>query len=302
LDEYLVPTGYGEDEFVEKKSRFIGRLWLVETEEEALAKIQEMNIHTDVVFANQADRVDYAECPFEGHIAKMITTNTRGVGKNRNTALLYASADYCLLADDDVVYRDDMESAVVSAFEAYPDADVIIFHFDCDDPDRAQPKSKTFKKISRLSSLPWGGINIAFRLSAVRKANVWFTTLFGGGCIFPSGEDSMWLTEARRKGLTFYVSKETIGKIDMNDSSWFTGYDSKFYFAKGAFYEATHPMTFGIWALYFLLRMDVVLFQIIIDILSGRVGPVQEQKSACLEQVIAFLVIAFFQILQIIRG
>ena len=42
MDEYLVPTGYGEDEFIEKKSRFIGRIWLVETEEEALARIQEM--------------------------------------------------------------------------------------------------------------------------------------------------------------------------------------------------------------------------------------------------------------------
>ena len=42
MDEYLVPTGYGEDEFIEKKSRFIGRVWLVETEEEALEKIQQM--------------------------------------------------------------------------------------------------------------------------------------------------------------------------------------------------------------------------------------------------------------------
>ena len=42
LDEYLVPTGFGEGEFIEKKSRFIGRAWLVETEEEALARIQEM--------------------------------------------------------------------------------------------------------------------------------------------------------------------------------------------------------------------------------------------------------------------
>ena len=42
MDEYLVPTGYGEDEFIEKKSRFIGRMWLVETEEEALEKIQAM--------------------------------------------------------------------------------------------------------------------------------------------------------------------------------------------------------------------------------------------------------------------
>ena len=42
MDEYLVPTGYGQDEFIEKKSRFIGRVWLVETEAEALEKIQEM--------------------------------------------------------------------------------------------------------------------------------------------------------------------------------------------------------------------------------------------------------------------
>ena len=42
MDEYLVPTGYGEDEFIEKKSRFIGRVWYVESEEEALAKIQQM--------------------------------------------------------------------------------------------------------------------------------------------------------------------------------------------------------------------------------------------------------------------
>ena len=42
MEEYLVPTGFGEDEFTEKKSRFIGRVWLVESEEEALEKIQEM--------------------------------------------------------------------------------------------------------------------------------------------------------------------------------------------------------------------------------------------------------------------
>ena len=42
MDEYLVPTAYGEDEFVEKKSRFIGRVWPVETEAEALDKIAQM--------------------------------------------------------------------------------------------------------------------------------------------------------------------------------------------------------------------------------------------------------------------
>ena len=42
MEEYLVPTQFGEDVFIEKKSRFIGRVWPVESEEEALEKIQAM--------------------------------------------------------------------------------------------------------------------------------------------------------------------------------------------------------------------------------------------------------------------
>lgn len=42
MEEYLIPTQFGEAEFTEKKSRFIGRIWPVETEEEALKKIQLM--------------------------------------------------------------------------------------------------------------------------------------------------------------------------------------------------------------------------------------------------------------------
>ncbi len=41
MDEYLVPTGFGEAEMVEKRSRFIGRIWLCETEAEALAALEQ---------------------------------------------------------------------------------------------------------------------------------------------------------------------------------------------------------------------------------------------------------------------
>ncbi|NLL46309.1 MAG: DUF1949 domain-containing protein [Clostridiales bacterium] len=40
--EYFVPSGFGEAEFIEKRSRFIGRVWRTDTEEEALARIAEM--------------------------------------------------------------------------------------------------------------------------------------------------------------------------------------------------------------------------------------------------------------------
>lgn len=39
--DYLVPHGCGEAEYIEKKSRFIGRVWRTDTEEEALARLRE---------------------------------------------------------------------------------------------------------------------------------------------------------------------------------------------------------------------------------------------------------------------
>lgn len=42
MTEYFVPTGNSETEFVEKRSHFIGHVWLVESEEEARAHIEQM--------------------------------------------------------------------------------------------------------------------------------------------------------------------------------------------------------------------------------------------------------------------
>lgn len=219
------------------------------------SKINEMNIHSDVVFANQSDHTSYEELQFAGHTAKMISTETRGVGINRNLALSYASADICLLADDDVRYDDDMADRVVAEFDAHPDADVIVFHLETDDPVRPQSKYTKTKKWSICKGMPWGAVRIAFRLNAIKKANVWFTSLFGGGAVFPSGEDSMFLMALRKAGLVFYVSKETIGHVSFEKSSWFAGKDEKYFFAKGAFYCAVHPKTTGVWMLYFAFRI-----------------------------------------------
>lgn len=41
MTTYLVPAGFGEAEFTEKHSRFIGRVWRTDTEEEALSRLRE---------------------------------------------------------------------------------------------------------------------------------------------------------------------------------------------------------------------------------------------------------------------
>lgn len=41
MEEYLVPAGFAEAEFTEKRSRFLGRIWRAETEREALERVRE---------------------------------------------------------------------------------------------------------------------------------------------------------------------------------------------------------------------------------------------------------------------
>ena len=218
------------------------------------SKLEKMNVRSDIIFANQCEKNDDETIKFNNHKARMISTTTRGVGINRNFTLQYAEADICLLSDDDVVYSDDAEQKIIAEFEAYPDADVMFFHLNSSDASRSIKKPSQTVRLGKWSRLPWGGAHVAFRLNSIRKANVWFTTLFGGGCTFPSGEDSIWLIEARRKGLVFYASKETIGSVDMSNSSWYTGADERYYYGKGAMYECIKKKPIFLWELYFALR------------------------------------------------
>lgn len=227
----------------------------VTMKQQDFSKLKEMNIHSDVIFANQANDTRYDELVYDGvHTARMITTQTRGVGINRNLALTYADAEICLFADDDVTYCNNMEQIVISEFRAHQDADVFIFHLDTDSNRKQVKYAKTFKHHA-WQRMPWGAVRIAVRLEAVRKANVWFSLLFGGGCIFPSGEDSMWLKTAQKHGLKFYVSAKTIGKVSFEESTWFTGIDEKYFYGRGAYYSAAHPYTWLVWMIYMLFRL-----------------------------------------------
>ena len=70
-----------------------------------LSIAEKMNIRCDAVIANQADREEITNKETDYGVVKMVTTPTRGVGLNRNIALLAADADVLLMADDDVVYQ-----------------------------------------------------------------------------------------------------------------------------------------------------------------------------------------------------
>ena len=197
------------------------------------SKIKEMNIHSDVVFANQCDHTSYDEIEFEGHTAKMISTQTRGVGKNRNLGLIYASADICLLADDDVVYNDGYEKTVLDFYKKNPDADVVVFNFKVS-RNGSEPKD-IIRKTKKLKSkkLSYGTYAISFKRSSIDWHNIRFHHYFGGGTLYSCGEDSKFLNDCFENKLNIYVCSDNIGLVNHKESTWFDGITDKFLIDKG---------------------------------------------------------------------
>jgi glycosyltransferase involved in cell wall biosynthesis len=217
------------------------------------SKLKEMNIQSDVVFANQADRFSYDEIEYNGHVARMITTAQRGVGKNRNTALLYATADICVFSDDDVRYVDGYREKIIDAFKEVKDADVLIFNLKSGS-ERHQKLNTAIKRVRFWNAMKYGAVRIVVKLEVIQKANIWFTTLFGGGCKYPSGEDSLWMIDALRKGLRIYTYPLIIGEVKIQESTWFKGYNEEYFFNRGAFAQAALPRIKYVIFMYYLVR------------------------------------------------
>lgn len=206
-----------------------------------LSIAERMHIATDVIIANQADRTGFQQMDFGGFQARMITTQTRGVGINRNLALHYADGDILLLADDDVVYHSGYAQMVQNAFAAHPDADAIIFNIALTEGSRSCRINKKASRVRIFNALNYGAVRIAVRRESLLRSRIHFSTLFGGGALFSSGEDTLFLCDMLRSGFRIYTCADTIATVDQSDSTWFSGYNEKYLYDKGALYCAAFP-------------------------------------------------------------
>lgn len=215
--------------------------------------IKKMKITSDVLFANQCDKTDYRAIKHGNNNVEMISTCLRGSGNNRNISLMYATADICLLADDDVIYYPDYKDKILYAFERNPKADMIIFNLETDSTIRTLPKIKNNRKMHFWNRNPYGSVRVAFCLKSQRKYNIWFSNILGAGALYGSGEDSLFINDFRKKG-NVYLCKDVLGKVDFSQSSWFNGYDEKFFFNHGAKIAALYDKYAYVFIIYYAFR------------------------------------------------
>ena len=192
--------------------------------------IRDSRILGDAVVINQCGREDSRTYQTEHGTVRWFDSATKGLTVSRNMALEKSDAQICLLCDDDEVFERDYAEKIRGAYEALPDADVIIFKMVGRTPsfeDRIMRLK--FPMTMRVSS--W---QISFRRESLMRTGIRFDELLGAGTGNGAEEELKFMMDCQRAGLEIYYVPEEIASVAQTESTWFAGFDQQFFYNRGA--------------------------------------------------------------------
>lgn len=217
--------------------------------------LERMNIQSDAIVCNQCDRNEFEEFVWKGHNIKWLSFAERGVGLNRNNALMRATADILLFADDDVIYEDDYPAMIISGFEQNKKADAIVFNMkESRHGEALHDRVKRTGRTNRKGLSSYATFLIAVKNIRVKERNIVFHRMFGGGTEYSCGEDTIFLQECVKRGLRVYTSTITIGKVYHGESTWYSGINDKYFVDKGVLYNYLYPRLSKVLCLYHVIK------------------------------------------------
>lgn len=213
---------------------------------------REMHLDSDAIIVNQCDAYAYEEIEYNTHRVRCFSMAERGVGLSRNTALLRAEADILLFADEDIVYEEGYAARVLEEFEKHPQADMLLFNVQAA-PGRETYHTESFGRVRWYNCGRYPTYSFAVKRKKIHNHNITFSLLFGGGAKYSNGEDSLFIRDCLKSGLRVYKVPVTIGQEKERPSTWFKGYNEKFFFDRGVLYSHLYGKLNRLMGIRFLL-------------------------------------------------
>lgn len=203
--------------------------------------LKKMNVSSNAIIANQDGRNSIS---VDGNNL-LITTNTLGLSRNRNIALAHTDQkdDIVVFADDDLIFNDNYEEVIIGEFQKYPYAEAIKFNIHDLSNERkiSMRRISKFGKATRKNMSSSGVCGLAIRQSVIVKNNMHFNEFFGTGTNNYCGEDTIFIQEMINKRVRFYRSPIDVAGIYQKESSWFKGYDHKYFNVCGKVLATCYP-------------------------------------------------------------
>lgn len=243
---------------------------------------REMNLTTNAIIINQNDKYESEEIMTidDNQTIKTISTKERGLSKSRNLAIEnldnIGEDDIFIVADDDVIYDSDYATIINNAYKTYSDVDGIAFYVESTNIKRPTTFVKKTRKLNYLTSMKIRSVQLTFKAKSILEKEIKFNELFGSGAQYSMGEENLFLFECLQKKLKIIYLPIEIGRVNYADSTWFKGYNEKFFRDLGAVYYEM----FNILCIPFLIqyairkrkiyRDDIKMIDAIIFMLKGR--------------------------------
>ena len=206
--------------------------------------VKDMRVNSAVVINQVTNNITIPK-DIKSDSLTAFSVKERGLSRSRNLAIELSESSICLLADDDMVYSVNYEEIVSKGFKKYPEADIIAFYVDSDD-ERQQKEKLKEGKLSMLTTMKIASWNITFRRQSIIDSDIKFDEKYGTGTKNYMGEENIFLFD--------YIPIK-IATLQLDSlSTWFTGYDKKFFYVKGmVFYRMSKFLAFPL-VLQFAVR------------------------------------------------
>lgn len=245
--------------------------------------LDKMNVTTDAVVINQCNSNSVERFEHNSCSVLWINTTERGLSKSRNMALKNASADICLISDDDLEYRNDYKKNIIDSFKKNTKASIISFEVNGIEKE-FKKYPNTSHQVGYIKSLKIASVEIAFKRRDIISNDLAFDELLGAGTKFLLGEENAFLFQCLKKKLKIFFEPIIISDLHIGNSTWFSKRDDGYFIAKGASFEAmktpfTHLLILQ-WAIrkYKLYSKDMPVLKALTLMNKGRKEYLKEVK------------------------
>ena len=242
---------------------------------------QKMNISCDALIINQCD----SNSIIDNENFKIINTTERGLSKSRNMAIKESNKDICVIADDDLIYNDEMKNIISEAYKKYNDASVIAFYVESTNRNRPTSRPSHSGYLGYLETMKLASFMLTIKRKDIISNNIFFNTNFGAGSgIYSAGEENIFLFECLKKGLKVVYVDKTIASVSHAESTWWSNnITKKNLYDLGAAYYLMFPKLYLIAGIQYIIRKwrridKDINFKLAINLFNNGVKSLKEKK------------------------
>lgn len=132
---------------------------------------------------------------------RILSFPEKGLSKSRNRSLDQITESIGLISDQDIQFKKGFQDIIISEFEQYPNADIIVFQIEDEQGNLLKKYRKEACWMNQRDIMKVSSVEIAFKASSILKNKLSFDEDFGLGATFPTGEETIFLSDALKKGL-----------------------------------------------------------------------------------------------------